>query len=186
MTGNFYNAIDVAGCSLSRITDWSPGMFVAKLDPSGKCLWAKDAGDAGGQAPLGVAVDGAGNVVVTGYFFEAMGLDKCSLSNAGGVGLFVVKLDPMGVCQWSEAADKATDSSVAVDSADNVFVAGTFNGTMDFAGCSLPENVGGGPGLVVVKLNPMGVCQWSKGANGVNSQDATSVAIDSAGRKSVV
>ena len=181
VTGTFYSVVDFAGCSMSRIDNGSPGMFVAKLDPAGKCLWAKDAGDAGSQSPLGIAVDGAGNVLVTGYFFGAMSLDNCSLSNAGGIGLFVAKLDPMGVCQWSEGADKGTGSSVAVDSSGNVFVVGTFDGTMDLAGCSLAENVVSGPGLFVAKLDPMGVCQWSKGASGVDIQDAKSLAVDSSG-----
>jgi hypothetical protein len=48
VTGNFTGAMDLGGCPLSKAG--GSGLFVAKLDPSGACLWSKGAGDAGGQS----------------------------------------------------------------------------------------------------------------------------------------
>ena len=48
-------------------------IYVAKLaGGSGSCLWAKRFGDGYDQSGNAVAVDGSGNVVLTGYFFSTV------------------------------------------------------------------------------------------------------------------
>jgi hypothetical protein len=155
---------------------------VAKLDPSGACLWSKGAGDAGSQSGKSVTVDGADNVLVTGDFIGAMDLGGCPLSMAGGPGLFVAKLDPSGACLWSKGAGDAgshSGNAVAVDKSGNALVTGFYGGAMDLGGC--PLSIAGGPGLFVAKLDPSGACLWNKGAVGGGNQHGQGVAIDGAG-----
>ena len=48
--------------------DYAGDMFLAKLDPSGDCLWSKAFGGWGQQSLYGTAVDGSDYVVVAGEF----------------------------------------------------------------------------------------------------------------------
>jgi hypothetical protein len=87
-----------------------------------------------------VAVDGGGNVYVTGRF-EADGRNDFdpgkgtyTLPNAGGSDAFLVKLDAGRNLLWAKSwGGTYWDSgySLQLDSAGNVYVAGGFAGTMD-------------------------------------------------------
>jgi hypothetical protein len=160
LTGYFTGTMDLGGCPLSKAV--GTGLFVAKLDPLGECLWIKSAGDPGIQFSQGVAVDHSNNILVTGYFFAALDFGGCPLTKTGSSGLFVAKLDPSGACLWSKGGGDATGYSVATDGASNVLVTGTLTGAMDFGGCPLSK--AGDTGLFVAKLDPSGACVWNKGA----------------------
>jgi hypothetical protein len=47
-------------------------MFLAKLDPSGACLWSKAFDGWGNQSAFGTAVDGTDHIVVAGEFQDAI------------------------------------------------------------------------------------------------------------------
>ncbi|MEP7122994.1 MAG: hypothetical protein ABJE95_18850 [Byssovorax sp.] len=177
MTGDFTGKMELGGCELAKVGD--PGLFVAKLNPSGACLWAKSAGDAGSQYGLAVAIDVDGNILVSGDFTDAMGLVGCPLTNVGSSGLFVAKLDPSsGACLWSKTAGNAHGSSVAVDGTSNVVLTGSFYGDMALDGCPTLSTAGV-LDFFVAKLDPSGVCLWSKGAGDAMIQSGEGVAIDS-------
>jgi hypothetical protein len=182
VTGAFSGSMDLGGCALAKAS--GDGLFIAKLDAAGKCLWSKDAGDAGAQSAAGVAVDGAGNVLVTGYYQGAMDLGGCSLANAGGTGLFIAKLDPSGKCLWSKSAGDTGSQSgagVAVDGAGNVVVTGNYSGAFNLGGTCVSLSNTGKSGMVVVKLDPSGKCLWSKDVGNASEQYGYGVAVDSAG-----
>jgi hypothetical protein len=178
VTGDFTGALDFGGCPLSK--GLGTGLFVAKLDPSGACLWSKNAGAAGSQHGWGAAVDGAGNVLVTGEFTSAMDFGGCPLSKATGHGLFLAKLDPSGTCVWSKsggATGKQSSYDVAIDGPGNALITGEFASTLDLGGCPLSNS--GASGLFVAKVDPSGACLWSKAAG--DSTSGNSVAVDSSG-----
>jgi hypothetical protein len=177
VTGDFTGKMDLGGCPLVKLG--GSGLFVAKLNPSGACLWAKSAGDMGSQYGLAVAIDVDGSILVSGDFTDAMDLSGCPLSKLGGSGLFVAKLDPSsGSCLWSKTAGNAHGSSVAVDGLGNVVLTGSFYDTMDLDGCP-PLSPAGGLDLFVAKLDPSGVCLWSERAGDADIQSGEGVAIDS-------
>jgi hypothetical protein len=177
VVGDFTGTIDLGGCPLSKAA--GSGLFVAKLDSSGACLWSKSGGDAGSQFALAVALDPAGNVLVSGDFTDAMDLGGCPLSDVGGADLFVAKLDPSGACLWSKRAASAHGSSIAVDGASNVLIAGSFYDATELGGC--PLSPGGALDFFVAKLDPSGACLWSKRAGDGSIQSGEGVAVDSSG-----
>src|SRR5262249_48819498 len=81
------------------------------------------------------------------------------------------------------SSDPGSANGVAVDSNDNVYVAGFFNGTTDFApgAHSLTTNDSHSDAFVV-KLNPAGnwVYAHPRNSNG-NDAEANAIAVDSAG-----
>ena len=71
-------------------------IFIAKYDPNGLLLWAKSAGSGGTDKGLGIALDGLGNVLVTGQFvataiFGQGEPNQTSLVSAGSADVFVAK-----------------------------------------------------------------------------------------------
>jgi hypothetical protein len=128
------------GARNGDITDHD--LFVAKYDPTGALLWAHSFGSVGTEIGRGLAVDQAGNVVVTGDFQGTIDFDPdpghaANLQATSGFGnIFVLKLDAGGNFVWADAliGPRGTGhgDDVAVDGAGNAYVTGDFVGTIDF------------------------------------------------------
>lgn len=180
LTGYFSGAIDFGGGALASAggTD----AFVAKFDPSGGYFWAKRFGDGSGQQGHGVAVDGAGNVVATGYFNGAVDFGGGVLTSAGGADIYVVKLDSSGGYLWAKGFGDAADqygASVAVDSAGSILLTGGFAGGVDFGGGTLKS--AGAADIFLAKLDPSGSHVWAKGFGDPSDQYGLSIAVDAVG-----
>jgi hypothetical protein len=180
VTGFFSGSIDFGGGALQSMG--SPDVFIAKLDAGGSAVWNKRAGGIGVHYSQSIAVDGAGNVLVSGYFTSTIDLGGSALQSAGASDVFIAKLDAGGSLVWSKrAGDSNLQSSahIAVDSAGNVLVVGGFRGSMDWGGC--PVTSAGNTDLYVAKLDPSGACLWSKRAGDTDTQGGAGVAVDAGG-----
>src|SRR5207237_1430110 len=82
-TGVFLGTVDFAAGSVTSPLAWP--IFVTKYSASGTALWSKTAGGSMTDSGTGVAVDSAGNAVVTG--------------NSSG-GMFLMKFTPSGTPVW--------------------------------------------------------------------------------------
>ncbi|MBW2736439.1 MAG: hypothetical protein JRH20_28975, partial [Deltaproteobacteria bacterium] len=88
VTGYFQDSADLGGGVLT-----SAGLedvFVARYDSSGAHLWSKRFGAAESDVGQGVAVDGSGNVTLTGYFEETVDFGFGPLTSAGAFDVFLV------------------------------------------------------------------------------------------------
>ncbi|MBI4705677.1 MAG: hypothetical protein HY744_31685 [Deltaproteobacteria bacterium] len=154
---------------------------MAKLDADGNELWSKRFGDELEQSALGVAVDEAGNVFVTGEFAGTIdwGGPEGPLASAGGTDIFLAKLDPDGEPLWGRRfGGKGADRSraVAADPFGNVVLAGDSDGALDFGGG--PLAAAGGADAFVAKLGGAGTHLWSRRFGDAEEQAAASVATD--------
>jgi hypothetical protein len=182
VAGYFEGTVDFGGGPLT-----SPGtslnVFVLKLDPSGGYLWAKSFGDANVQLGQGLAVDGSGNVVVTGDFAGTVDFGGGPLTSPGtGHNVFVLKLAANGDYLWAKGfgdANSQSARSIAADVSGNVLVTGRFAGTMDFGGGPLKS--AGGYDVFAAKLSPNGDYLWAKNFGDANDQEGKSIAADSSG-----
>jgi hypothetical protein len=180
VTGSFADTVTFGGDALM-----SAGMddiFVAKLSPSGDVLWAKRFGDGDYQVGQAIAVDAAGNVLLTGYFNGSVSFGGAPLTSSGGEDVFVAKLDPNGSHLWSASfgdGAKQNGQAIAVDAAGNVVVTGDIDGTVDF-GDGAPVTAAGSNAFVL-KLNPGGDVLWKKHFGDADLQVGFGVAVDAAG-----
>ncbi|MEP7122182.1 MAG: SBBP repeat-containing protein [Byssovorax sp.] len=180
--GDFEGSIDFGGKPL--VSAGSGDIFVVKLDMNGVHQWSKSFGDGMEQAGRGVAVDSAGDVLLTGSFTGSVNFGGSSLTSVNGRDVFVAKLDSSsGAHLWSKrfggttAADDGAGQSVAVDSARAVLLTGSFAGSVDFGGGLAPS--AGGRDIFVVKLDANGAYQWSKSFGDGEDQLGASIAVDS-------
>ncbi|MBW2454138.1 MAG: hypothetical protein JRI68_06495 [Deltaproteobacteria bacterium] len=157
--------------------DWTDDLLVIKLNPDGDILWAKAFGDVSDQDPADVAVDTAGDILLTGEFAGTLDFGTDAVT-ANGRDPFVAKLSGDGAHLWTRSAGgplHQTGRAVATGTSNNVVVVGHFEGTLDF-GDGLLQAVGAGD-VYLVKLNPSGTTLWTRHITGPAQQSARDVAI---------
>jgi hypothetical protein len=150
---DLFGSVDVGGQTITSAG--SSDVVLVKLDPSGKDLWGKRFGDASAQTVSGVAIDGSGNILLTGSFKGTIDFGGGPLESAGADDIFIVKLDPTGAHRWSKrfggaAAQSAT--AVAADRSEYPIVAGDLFGDTDFG--AGPLTSAGADDVFVLKLSP--------------------------------
>jgi hypothetical protein len=148
----------------------------------GEHLWSKIVGDPSSQYGNDVIADADGNVIVVGGFGGTVDFGKDAFTSAGADDIFVAKLAPNGDPIWARrfgGASSEAAASVAVDAKGEIFVAGNFQGTVDFG--SGPIASAGLNDIFLLKLGQGGVTLWSKGFGDATNQLATDVAVDPAG-----
>lgn len=143
------------------------------------------------NAPLGgpdadtgyaIAGDAAGNSVIVGTFQHTATLGGVAMKSAGAIDFFVAKYTPAGVPLWVRpfgglGNDAAT--SVAVDSAGNVYVAGASDGEIDFGDGSLGADADAGvaAGTFLIQLDTFGNVQVAKTFGGLSYGTTVGVAV---------
>lgn len=161
-------------------------IYVAKLDSGGNWLWAKSAGGPANDEGRAIAVDGAGNVYLTGYYNGTAAFGSVSLTSSGLADIFVAKLDTAGNWLWAKQAGSADSDlgyGITVDGAGNVYLTGNFgyqNGeSVSFGGIGLSSN--GQSDVFVAKLDTAGTWIWAKGAGGTGNDYCRGITLDSVG-----
>jgi beta-propeller repeat-containing protein len=115
------------------------GILVAKLNPAGSALsYLTSLGGNGVQQTVGLALDSAGNVYVTGWTdapdfpllspIQAVGPSQNAAARTG----VLFKLDPTGALSYSTylGSNYDTPVAIAIDANSNVYVTGTANSTL--------------------------------------------------------
>jgi hypothetical protein len=176
--GVFSGSIDL-GCG-TQIAATANTLVVAKLDASGSCLWSDQPGGGPSAGPhLAVAASGA--VYVTGGFAGALNFGNGPILSAGGTDVFVAALaSGNGASLWSTRfGDSAnqTARALARDASDNVIIAGSFSGTVNF-GSGVLTNPGPGDEGFAAKFTSSGVPVWSRPFADATNQIAQGVAAD--------
>ena len=180
VTGDFLGTVDFGGGPLTSAG--GNDIFVAKYDASGTHVWSQRFGIfLNGDRGLGIAVDGAGNVLVTGYFQGSVDFGGGPLAFAGGSDIFVAKYDPGGTHIWSQRfGDTGFDqgNGIAVDAANNVLVIGEFLGTVDFGGGPLTS--AGQIDIFAARYDPGGTHIWSQRFGDTGKDHGRSITADGA------
>jgi len=101
VAGQFHGVLDLGGRSLESAG--SSDAFVAALDARGRYRWGRSFGGHGADGVVALAEDGAGEVVIAGYFGASFSVDQSILFAAGGSDAFVGKLDGDGGPLWMRA-----------------------------------------------------------------------------------
>ena len=190
--GIFQGGVDfVPGLGVAQLVSAGDSdVYVTKVDASGNLVWARRVGGAGLDEGLGVAIDGSGNVLVTGRFAGTADFDPgagvVNLTSAGGYDVFVLKLDSAGDFQWGAQVGGTSDDhghGLAVDGSGNVLVTGIFQGTADFDPGAGTVNLtsAGGNDAFVLKLNATGAYQWAGRVGGTSGDVGHGVSVDGSG-----
>lgn len=161
------------------------GTVVAKLDATGRFLWARPLGGCDRDKPQALAIDSDGNAVVATSFSGSATLDGVTRTADGPADLLVVKLDGTGKVLWAATAprgDPATDHGlgIAVGPAGVITVTGAFETTARFGATTIAST--GDAEVFVASLRADGEWRWAQPGGGVLADGAAAVAVDAAGQ----
>jgi gliding motility-associated-like protein len=157
-TGYFANTVDFdPGAGTFNLTSaGSYDAFILKLTSNGDFVWAGRVGGSLSDYGNDIAIDNAGNMFVTGYFFSSSadfdpGAGTFNLSSTGNTDAFVLKLDNNGNYQWARqfgGVQYDGGHTIAVDGLGNIVITG------EFYGYTAPFDFD--PGPAIVTLTPVG------------------------------
>ena len=178
VTGRFKSTAMFDGISLDAVRD--ADIFVAKYSADGSVVWAKQAGGANWDEGWGISVDGSGSCYVIGTFQGEATFDGVTLTADGFRNIFIAKYQPDGPLAWVRQAGGGMEymagPAVAVDSAGNVFVTGSFGGEAAFGGVTLASR--GGSDIFVARYDSDGLLDWAKQAGGASGDAGYGVSVD--------
>jgi hypothetical protein len=154
------------------------GLYVEMVDPSGAECWNLSFPIACASGMTGIAANGGGALVLTGFYDCPVDFGGGPLASNGRDSVFVASFDSSGDFLWSRGVGaeggSVTGQSVALDDAGNVFVAGDYSGSPDFGDGALPASQGG---LFLAALGPTGATVWSHGYDQAASLGSAALAL---------
>lgn len=153
----------VTGSTDGSLMNWD--WTTIKYSPAGVQVWVQRVSGFGKDCPASIAIDGLGNVIVTGYTYGG---------NFGN-DIATIKYSPSGAVVWFKkyhgtASGDNEASKVTADMLGNVFVTGTSAGI-------------DGQDLVTIKYSLIGTQQWVNryDRSGTSSEYGKDVKIDNSG-----
>jgi hypothetical protein len=149
--------------------------FLAKYNPVGVCLWAKQQGGKLSDVSSGVTIDTKDNIYLTGYFKDTASFGTIILiDSALGTEIFVAKYDSDGNCLWAQPSaggNLGSSGGISVDNNSNTYITGTFKGTIKFDSTQLDSDPPNMEDIFVAKLDSNGNYKWAVRAGGTQSSD---------------
>ncbi|MCG8422447.1 MAG: SBBP repeat-containing protein [Proteobacteria bacterium] len=139
-------------------------LALVKLDGQGRHIWSRRYGSLFDELGLGLAVDPAGNIAITGSFDNEIDFGGDKLSSQGESDIFVARFDPSGAHLWSRAYGSARQDvgiAIAADVYGNVIAGGWFWNKVDFGGGAL-ESANHNKDGFLIKLSVNGEHLWSQ------------------------
>ena len=197
VTGSFWGKVEFnpgSGLTAWHTSNGELDAFVSKFDSSGNFEWAHAWGGENYDIGRGVAIDGSGNVYVTGFFEDTVDFDPGGgdpHTSNGSEDVFLSKFDTSGNFEWARTwgglptyyGQGDRGYGVAADSFGNVYVTGEFRGgTVDFnPGGGDPHTSNGGTDALLSKFGSLGNFEWARTWGGSSTETGYGVAIDGSG-----
>lgn len=162
--------------TLSPTGGWDT--FVAKYDPNGNLVWAKQFGGPGDTVPRPdmIEVDKNNNVIISGNFNNTVDFDPgpavYNLTSSAHIQAYIVKLNSDGNFIWAEQFGNSPTvysgsaiTDIRCDESGNIYAAGDFTGACDFdpGPGTFPMTSQGLRDAFVAKLTSNGQLIWVKG-----------------------
>lgn len=163
-TGAFNGVADFDPDDVSTFELTSSGatdVFVSKLDADGNFEWAVSFGRSVGDIGVSLAIDQSNNIYLTGQYED--------IDTSSDYSIFIIKLDSDGNQLWEwELLDSTTGiatgdntvNSIITDADGDIYLSGTFKGTVNFDPLGTGFDLTG-PDAYLCKLNSSGELIWA-------------------------
>ncbi|MEY2518651.1 MAG: hypothetical protein QOF24_410 [Verrucomicrobiota bacterium] len=151
--------------------------FVAKLDSNGNLVWNTFLGGSGNEGSSGLALDGIGNIYLSGFTYETWGAPVHAFT--GPRAAFAAKLDSSGNLIWNTflGGGDASGEGLAVDLIGNVYLTGYSATTWG----SPVRAYSGNYDAFAAKLDPSGMLTWNTFLGSAGTDQSHAVAVDVTG-----
>ena len=196
-TGFFFETVDFdpgTGTTSITLSPAKSAVFVHKMDAVGNFIWVKSLGGVGLEGSCrgsGITIGSAGDVYFTGTFSSTVdfdpgpGLVYHNGPSSGSSNIFVEKLDSAGNLVWvGSYGDQVGDvpAAIVLDTADNVYITGSYSGTVDFDPGSgidtLTSQSWPSRDIFVQKLDGSGNFIWARSVGGTGTDRSNALVLD--------
>jgi len=163
-------------------------VLVIKTNPTGSILWAINAGGTLADRANSVTTDNAGNIYITGFYYNAASFGNDNLTGQDRE-VFISKIDPTGNFIWTKSMGGEfgdTGYGVEVDNNGNVFCTGQYKGSGIFGSQIFNSTINPDNGLpsydiFLTKLDGTGNFLWTKDGKAKYDDRGLSITVDDAG-----
>jgi hypothetical protein len=171
VAGYFSGETDFGGTTFNVSNE---ELFIAKLDGNNGALkWAITGGGIGAQRVTDLVIDSSGNIMISAITQNNVLFGTKNYATVGTQDSLVVKISSSGtfssVTGYGIAGQVVTASAMALDANNNLYVGGTFEGTMTKNGWSITANKGG-TDIFFLKEGTTSNNQWAT-VGGSNAND---------------
>jgi len=177
VTGVFNGTLNIQGKeykSTGRLN-----IFVYKYTGSGDFCWGHIGKGEGTNQVAEVNVDPSGNVYIAGTFEGMAEFDKHFITSLDTKDVFLAKYNPDGIIEWLRSGGSAVGddqlNAIAVDSAGDIVIAGSFSGTAFFNKKELVSK--GSDDIFVVKYDKDGNVIWAAQSGGKGNEHSRSLEV---------
>ncbi len=164
ITGNFRDAIYTSTDTLYG--SLGNDVFVAKYTSNGTIIWAKTMGGPSSDRAQCVAVDGEGNICLTGWYNGYLDVDSIRLADQQEEDIFLIKIGSGGELLWAKDIAYRFDErgyEVDFDAQNNVYVLGTLDSFLIIDNDSLYNRHLNRPtDIFLAKFDKNGNYKWSQ------------------------
>lgn len=181
LLAEFMDEVAFGGPAL--ISEGNRDVAVVKLTSTGGHLWSMRFGSPFNEYALGLAVDPAGNIALTGSFDNEIDFGGGKLLSAGESDIYVARLDPDGAHLWSQRFGSTREDighGIASDRYGNLALTGWFWGSVDFGGGALRAEGMNKDGFLL-KLSADGKHLWSRRFGAKDHDQGRGVAMSAEG-----
>jgi hypothetical protein len=184
--GNFYSSNIQLGSQISLTNKGSADFFIIRGQINSNAIEnAKAFGGSSIDNVRGIDMDSSSKIYITGYFTSpTLNLGNGNLSNSGQSDIFLAKVDHVTLQPvWSKSfGGNLSDlpNVIAVDSENNVYIAGSFySDKINFGGSDLVRKDSMYSEAFIAKFDTNGNHLWSKSFVGDRYDSINAIFIDS-------
>jgi hypothetical protein len=195
VTGDFRQTVNFGadfGTTDIKTAHGAGDAFITRINANGSYGWTKGIGGTGTDLCSGITSDPAGNIYVTGYFWDTVnfGADFGTTDTKTSVGafdIFVTRINANGTYGWTRRmGGTVTDLGfdIIIAPAGSVYVTGYFGEVADFGtdfGTTDTKISAGNYDIFITSINPSGSYGWTKRMGGASNDRGYGIIIDPSG-----
>ncbi len=191
VTGLFSGTIDFDPTSgTDNHTSSGQDIYIFKMNANGTYGYTYTMGGAGDQYGTSIVTDESGNVFVAGLFENTTDFDPSGATDnhtsAGSTDIFLMKINSNGSYGYTLTMGGTGDDgngSLYVDSSGNIYMPGSFTGTVDFnPGVGTDNHISNGSkDVFITKINSNASYGYTLTFGGSGSDVGYSATVDSSG-----
>lgn len=165
--------------------------FIAKYDPQGNIIWAKDFGGSSSLDIKGIDIDNSGNLYLTGWFLGLFHYDsdihgahlKSVYNGSWTTNGFVLKYNSSGQFEWInhlEGNPRILPEDIEVSSQGKIIVTGNFEGQAFFNNSTSFDTItsNGLKDVFLTQYDQNGDYEWAISFGGVKNDKGIRIASD--------
>jgi alpha-tubulin suppressor-like RCC1 family protein len=165
VAGMFHSEIHIGPLSLNAGERLR--VFLAKIDPDGQPVWARQCGGYMSEDSVELAVDSAGHAVLWAATELGATFGDFTFTNSSGRDLYLARYSPDGEAQWArQFANGRYDQarSVTVNNAGQAYFSGEFHGALTVGTNELVGRYPGGAqyGIFLAQCETNGTVLWAR------------------------